>query len=304
MSKKVLVLSGGFSAERDVSLSSSGDIAEALKTKGYDVVIHDLRDTWKFIDVLKKEKPDVVFNGLHGNWGEDGEVQGLLDMLQIPYTHSGVKASCIGMDKYVTKIVAENSGIRVASGQKMTVREFVANGTVIPYPYVVKPVSEGSSVGVFIVKNAEEKLLVKYDDPDREILVEEFISGRELTAMCLEGKAYCVTELKASNEFYDYKAKYTNGITQHILPAELPQDVTEICKKYAEKLHLALGCNSVSRTDFRYNPEDGVVFLEINTNPGMTSLSLVPEQAKYAGIDYSTLCSRLVENAKCRKLPA
>ena len=301
MFKKVLVLTGGFSAEREVSLSSGNDIVCALQKKGYEVLAHDLTDVWKFIDVLKNEKPDVVFNGLYGNWGEDGEIQGLLDLLQIPYTHSGLKTSALGMDKSLTKMVAQECGIRIAPSQKMTVRDFIEKGTNIPFPFVVKPVCDGSSVGVFIVENSEDLKKVNYNDLDREILVEKFISGQELTVMCLEGKAHVVTELRASKNFYDYKAKYTNGITQHILPAEIPSSVADECKTYAEKLHRALGCNMVSRIDLRYNPKDGVVLLEINTNPGMTSLSLVPEQAKYAGISYEDLCAKLVENAKCRK---
>lgn len=304
MAKKVLVLIGGFSAEREVSLSSGKDIAAALQTKGYETLLYDLQNAWDFVEVLKKEKPDVVFNGLYGNWGEDGTIQGMLDLLQIPYTHSGMRASMVGMDKHLTKYLARTCGIRVAQSQKMTARQFFKNGTIIPLPYVVKPVSDGSSVGVFIVQTPEDILKVKYKDIDREVLIEKYIPGHELTVMCLEDKAYVVTELKASDEFYDYKAKYTNGVTQHILPAEIPYEVAEICKAYAEKLHQALGCNTVSRVDLRWNEEDGVVLLEINTNPGMTSLSLVPEQAKYAGIDYAELCSRLVENAKCRKIEA
>lgn len=302
MSKKVLVLMGGFSAERDVSLSSGEDIAKALKSKGYDVILYDLQDAWDFVKVLKKEKPDVVFNGLYGNWGEDGTIQGMLDLLQVPYTHSGMRASMVGMDKHLTKYVAKTCGIRVAQSQKMTAREFFKNGTIVPLPYVVKPVSDGSSVGVFIVQTPEDILKVKYKDLDREVMIEKYVPGHELTVMCLEDKAYVVTELKAGNDFYDYEAKYTNGVTHHVLPAELPYEVSEICKAYAEKLHQALGCNTVSRVDLRWNEEDGVVLLEINTNPGMTALSLVPEQAKYAGISYADLCAKLVENAKCRKL--
>ena len=302
MSKKVLVLMGGLSAEREVSLSSGKDIVNALKSKGYKTVVHDFKDVWELIEVIRKEKPDVIFNGLYGNWGEDGEIQGMFDLMQIPYTHSGLKASAIGMDKYITKMVAKSCGIRVAPSQKMTVRDFLQNGTVIPMPFVVKPVCDGSSVGVFIVNDQEDLLKVKYKDLDREILVEKYIPGHELTVMCLEDRAYVVTELKASDEFYDYKAKYTDGVTRHVLPAEIPYEVSEICKAYAEKLHQRLGCNTVSRVDLRYNPEDGVVLLEINTNPGMTSLSLVPEQAKYAGISYEDLCAKLVENAKCRKI--
>ena len=301
MQKRVLVLTGGFSAEREVSLSSGKDIAKALESKGYKVILYDLCDAWNFVRLLKEERPDVVFNGLYGNWGEDGTVQAVLDLLQIPYTHSGMKASLLGMDKYLTKEIAKENGIAVAPSEKMTAQEFFDKGTSIELPYVVKPVSDGSSVGVFIVKNKEDIQKVSYEDSTREILVEKYIPGHELTVMCLEGKAYVVTELKTSDEFYDYKAKYTNGVTKHILPAGIPDDVAEICKRYAEKLHRALGCRSVSRIDLRWNEKDGVIFLEINTNPGMTSLSLVPEQAKFAGIGYTDLCAKLVENASCRK---
>ena len=302
MSKKVLLLSGGFSSEREVSLSASKDIEKALLSKGYKVVVHDLQNTWDFVDVLKKEKPDVVFNGLYGNWGEDGAIQGMLDLLQIPYTHSGMHASLVGMDKHLTKYVAKTCGIRVAQSQKMTAREFFKNGTVVPMPYVVKPISDGSSVGVFIVREQEDILRVKYKNIYTEVLVEKYIPGHELTVMCLEDKAHVVTELKASNDFYDYNAKYTSGKTEHVLPAEVPYEVSEICKAYAEKLHQALGCNTLSRVDMRWNEEDGVVLLEINTNPGMTALSLAPEQAKYVGISYEDLCEKLVEGAKCRKM--
>ena len=304
MAKKVLILVGGFSSEREVSLSAGVDIEKALQSKGYETVLYDLQNAWDFVKVLQKEKPDVVFNGLYGNWGEDGSIQGMLDLLQVPYTHSGMMASAVGMDKHLTKYVAKTCGIRVAQSQKMTAREFFKNGTIVPMPYVVKPVSDGSSVGVFIVREQEDILKVKYKNIDREVLVEKYIPGHELTVMCLEDKAYVVTELKAGNEFYDYNAKYTNGKTEHVLPAEIPYEVSEICKAYAEKLHQALGCNTVSRVDLRWNEEDGVVLLEINTNPGMTSLSLVPEQAKYAGISYADLCAKLVEGAKCRGLNA
>ena len=302
MAKKVLLLTGGFSAERDVSLAAGKDIAGALMTKGYDVVLHDLTDVWQFIDVLRAEKPDVVFNGLYGKWGEDGTIQGMLDLLQIPYTHSGMRASVIGMDKSLTKLVARNCRIKVAEGYKTTVHEFVEKGAKMTLPYVVKPVSDGSSVGVFIIKIPEDLQKINYANQDTEILVEKYISGHELTVMCLNGRAYVVTELKAAKEFYDYEAKYTDGITRHVLPAEIPENVAETCKNYAEKLHRELGCRTVSRSDFRWNEADGVVLLEINTNPGMTSLSLVPEQAKYAGTDYATLCAELVENAQCRKI--
>lgn len=301
MSEKVLLVYGGFSAEREVSLSSKNDIASALKNKGYTVIEHNLTDVWAFLDILKTEKPDVVYNGLYGNWGEDGEIQGLLDMLQIPYTHSGLKASALGMDKYLTKLLASAAGVKVARGEKTTATAYLQNGTKVPYPYVVKPVCDGSSVGVYIVHNAEEEKNVTYTDSNLPLLIEQYIAGRELTAMCLNGKANVITELKTDCSFYDYQAKYTSGKTHHILPAELPEDVAETCKRYTETVYNALGCRSVARCDFRYNEKDGVVLLEINTNPGMTALSLVPEQAKYLGISFEDLCDILVKNATCRK---
>lgn len=301
MSEKVLLVYGGFSAEREVSLSSKNDIASALKNKGYTVIEHDLTDVWAFLDILKNEKPDVVYNGLYGNWGEDGEIQGLLDMLQIPYTHSGLKASALGMDKYLTKLLASAAGVKVAQGEKTTAAAYLQNGTKVPYPYVVKPVCDGSSVGVYIVHNAEEAKNVTYTDSNLPLLIEQYIAGRELTAMCLNSKANVITELKTDCSFYDYQAKYTSGKTHHILPAELPEDVAETCKRYTETVYKALGCRSVARCDFRYNEKDGVVLLEINTNPGMTALSLVPEQAKYLEISFEDLCDILVKNAACRK---
>ncbi|MCI5634253.1 MAG: D-alanine--D-alanine ligase [Alphaproteobacteria bacterium] len=301
MSKKVLLVYGGFSAEREVSLSSKNDIASALKNKGYTVIEHDLTDVWAFLDILKNEKPDVVYNGLYGNWGEDGEIQGLLDMLQIPYTHSGLKASALGMDKYLTKLLASAAGVKIAQGEKTTAAAYLQNGTKVPYPYVVKPVYDGSSVGVYIVHNAEEAKNVTYTDSNLPLLIEQYIAGRELTAMCLNGKANVITELKTDCSFYDYQAKYTSGKTHHILPAELPEDVAETCKRYTETVYKALGCRSVARCDFRYNEKDGVVLLEINTNPGMTALSLVPEQAKYLEISFEDLCDILVKNAAYRK---
>lgn len=301
MSEKVLLVYGGFSAEREVSLSSKNDIASALKNKGYTVIEHNLTDVWTFLDILKNEKPDVVYNGLYGNWGEDGEIQGLLDMLQIPYTHSGLKASALGMDKYLTKLLASAAGVKVAQGEKTTAAAYLQNGTKVPYPYVVKPVCDGSSVGVYIVHNAEEAKNVTYTDSNLPLLIEQYIAGHELTAMCLNGKANVITELKTDCSFYDYQAKYTSGKTHHILPAELPEDVAETCKRYTETVYKALGCRSVARCDFRYNEKDGVVLLEINTNPGMTALSLVPEQAKYLKISFEDLCDILVKNAACRK---
>lgn len=302
MTKKVMVLMGGFSSEHDVSLQSGSSVAEALRKKGYNVVEHNLTDSTKLINDLNKEKPDVVFNALHGNWGEDGTIPALLDLLQIPYTHSGMTASCIGMNKYLTKLIAEKAGIKTAFGRKMTAREFISVASTLPRPFVVKPISDGSSVGVFIVEKPEDIFKIRYDDPTTEILVEKYIAGQELTVMCYQGKAHVVTEMKALEGFYDYTNKYTAGKTLHIIPANIPDEAARLCLSYAETIHNCLGCKTVSRSDFRYNPEDGVVFLEINTHPGMTGLSLVPEQAKYIGISYEDLCATLVEEAACRPL--
>lgn len=302
MSKKVLVLMGGFSHEREVSLVSGKGVAEALRQKNFEVIEFELKSGWELVEILKKEEPDVVFNALHGNWGEDGEVQGLLDMLQIPYTHSGVKASLLGMDKNITKNIAKSCGITVALSEKLKVKDFWSRGTSISMPYVLKPVSDGSSVGVFVVMDKDDLKHVRYDDENIEILVEEFVEGKELTVACIDGKAYVVTEIRPSVEFYDYKAKYTDGVTKHVLPAEIPDEVAEKCKQWAEILHKKMECKSVSRIDVRYNVKDGPVFLEINTHPGMTPLSLVPEQAKYVGISYADLCERLVMSASCRTL--
>lgn len=298
---KVLLLYGGFSAEREVSSASKDDISAALKSKGYEVFEHNLTDARGLLAAIDKIKPDAVYNGLYGNWGEDGEIQGFLDMLQIPYTHSSLKASAAGMDKDWCRLIAKQNGVKTAEGKKTTFGEYKKHGAGMEYPYVVKPVSDGSSVGVFIVKNDEDAQKVSYSSDSDAILIEKYIPGHEFTVMTLEGKAYCVTELKPKSGFYDYKSKYTSGMTTHVLPADIPQDVADTCKKYAVIMHAALGCNTVSRCDFRYNPEDGVVFLEINTNPGMTKLSLVPEQAKYIGISYADLCEKLVKNAACRK---
>ena len=302
MAKKVLVLMGGFSAEREVSLTTGKCVCAALKKAGYEVVSHDLQNGFELVETLKKEKPDVVFNALHGNWGEDGEIQGFLDVLQVPYTHSGLKASVLGMDKSLTKELASENGIKVPQGEKMTFRKFKAEGTFLKMPYVVKPVSDGSSVGVYIVRTPEDLQAIDYADEEREILVEKYIEGKELTVSVLNGKALTVTEMRPKSGFYDYRAKYTDGVTEHVIPAEIPEAAFNTALRYAEKLHRALGCNTVSRTDMRYNEKDGVVVLEINTNPGMTPLSLVPEQFKYAGGSYRELCRILVEEAKCRKI--
>lgn len=301
--KKVMVIMGGLSSEREVSLVSGKGATEALKKCGYEVYPFDFKNGYELFEELKRVKPDVVFNALHGNFGEDGCIQGFLDVLQIPYTHSDVNASAIGMNKQATKEIAVSLGINVAQSQTMTFAKFKQKGTRIDLPYVLKPVSDGSSVGVFIIKDDKDLVGVNYKNENLEILVEKFIAGKELTCAVIDGKSYVVTELRAKEDFYNYEAKYTNGMTEHILPAPIPDDIAETIKTFSQRIHQALNCNTVSRSDFRYNEEDGVVFLEINTNPGLTPLSLVPEQAKYIGISYEELCKKLVENATCKNIP-
>ena len=301
MSKKVLVIMGGFSSEREVSLVSGRGIVEALRSEGYTVFEHDLTDAAELVETIKREKIDVVFNALHGNWGEDGEIQGLLDMLQIPYTHSGLKASAVGMDKHLTKLVCESINIKTPCGEKKTYGQFCNEGTKVVMPYVIKPVCDGSSVGVYIIRKNDDLKQVSFDD-DVEILIEKYIEGQELTVAVLKDKALTVTEMCPRQGFYDYNAKYSDGVTEHIIPAQIPQKAFDEALLSAEKLHKTLGCKTVSRCDFRYNPQDGVVLLEINTAPGMTPLSLVPEQYKYCGGTYSELCKILVEDAACRKI--
>lgn len=300
--KKILVVKGGFSSERDVSLVSGAKIAQALKNKGYDVIEHDLNNTSAFLKVLEDEKPNAVFNALHGNFGEDGEIEGLLDMLQIPYTHSGMRACVLGMNKDLAKMVALQNGIATAPFEVMTYQEFLTHGTRFEKPYVVKPTSDGSSVGVFIVQNAEDEKKIFYENMNESIMVEKYIPGRELTVSVVAEQPFAVTELRPKKDFYNYEAKYTSGATEHILPAELEPAVYQKALDVALKMHQLLGCHFISRTDFRYNENDGLVFLEVNTHPGMTPLSLVPEQAKYKGVSYEDLCQMLVENVTCRTI--
>lgn len=223
MPEKILVLSGGFSAEREVSAVSGKGVAQALRECGYDVVEHNLTSAYGLLEALQAEKPDAVFNALHGNWGEDGEIQGFLDMLQIPYTHSGLAASFLGMNKLLTKEICRLNGIKTADYRALTYGEFKKRGAGMDFPYVIKPQSDGSSVGVFIVKNKEDESKVCYDDEACELLAEKYIAGKELTVAVIDGKACGVTELRPAKGFYDYKAKYTNGATMHILPAEIDE---------------------------------------------------------------------------------
>lgn len=302
MSKHVAVLLGGRSPERDVSLVSGRKVVEALEAKGYQVSPIDPRDA-DWIDQLNGVKPDVVFNALHGDWGEDGRVQGVLDYLGYPYTHSGVAASALAMDKQRAKAVLREAGIQCPEGQLIS-RFEAARDHVLKPPYVAKPNAQGSSVGVVIVPegaNRPPAILGSEDWPyDEEVLIERFIPGRELTVAVMGDKPLTVTEIVPKTAFYDYDAKYSDGGSVHQLPADVPQAVFDECMAEALKAHQVLGCRGLTRSDFRYDPETGGVWLlEINTQPGMTPTSLAPEQAAHCGIGFPDLVAWMVENAAC-----
>lgn len=299
MAKRVALLKGGLSAEREISLVSGAACAKALRELGHEVIEIDAKDD--LAEALKQVKPDVVFNALHGRWGEDGCVQGLLELLKIPYTHSGVLASAIAMDKPMAKRVFAGSGLRCPEG-KVVLREEMFAGDPMPRPYVVKPANEGSSVGVKICFENDNFFFTPENWTYGEsVLVERYIHGRELTVAVLRDKALGVTELIVKQGFYDYENKYTAGKTEHICPAQLPKDVAEAAMHMALEAHRALGCRGLSRSDFRYDDawpgERGLYLLEINTQPGMTPLSLSPEQARHAGIPFTSLVQMLVEDA-------
>jgi D-alanine-D-alanine ligase len=302
--KRIAMLLGGKSAERDVSLSSGAGCAAALREEGFDVVeidptIDDLTAQ------LLRSRPDAAFNALHGRWGEDGCVQGLLELLQIPYTHSGVLASALAMHKQRSKDVYRAAGLPVVSSIVVDRKEAVARHLMEP-PYVIKPVNEGSSVGVFIIRKGDnrppEALGREEWQLSNEMMIEEYVPGRELTVAVMGGKALGVTEIMTNLEFYDYEAKYAQGGSVHVLPAELPVSINEEAMRLAEQAHAALGCRGVSRTDLRYDDTQGksrLILLETNTQPGMTPTSLVPEQAAYRGHSYRQLCRWIVEDASC-----
>lgn len=299
----VAVLMGGWSNERPVSLMSGNGVADALEKVGYKVSRVDMDRN--VAQVLAGLRPDVVFNALHGVPGEDGSVQGMLDLMGIKYTHSGMVTSVIAIDKELTKQRLVPSGIPMPKGTIVESESLYA-GDPLPRPYVLKPVNEGSSVGVAIVKadgNYGNPISREAIGPWQEfdtLLAEPFIKGRELTVAVLGGKPLCVTELKPKSGFYDFDAKYTDGLTEHVCPAEIPQDIADYMMELAQRAHELLGCKGASRTDFRWDDElgrDGVFVLETNTQPGMTPLSLVPEQAKQMGISYEQLVDILVKEA-------
>ena len=297
--KHVAVLLGGLSSEREVSLVSGRECADALERLGAKVSRVDAgRD---IAQVLTRLKPDVCFNALHGAWGEDGCVQGVLETLAIPYTHCGVLASALAMDKQKAKAVLAAAGVIVPGGGLFN-RFTVASSHVMPPPYVVKPNAEGSSVGVFLVFDGANRPPQAIVDPSwtfgEEVMIEPYIRGRELAVGVMDGKAMTVTDIIPRTGFYDYEAKYADGGSVHVVPAPIPPHAFEKALKLSEMAHAALGCRGVTRADLRYDDvNDVLVLLEVNTQPGMTPTSLVPEQAAQQGVDFDRLVLWITEDA-------
>ncbi len=289
---------GGPSAEREVSLSSGRECAAALRDAGLDVVEVDAG--LDLVARLHEIKPDVVFNALHGRWGEDGCVQGLLEWLRIPYTHSGVLASALAMDKQRSKEAFKQAGLPVVESVIATKVE-VSKRHVMAPPYVVKPNNEGSSVGIYIVNEGANTPPQLADTMPDEVMVETFAPGREMTTTVMGDRALGVTDI-ITDGWYDYEAKYAEGGSRHEVPANIPQEIYDACMDYAVRAHQALGCRGVSRTDFRWDESrglDGLIILEVNTQPGMTPTSLSPEQAELIGMSFSDFCAWMVEDASC-----
>ncbi|MFT8441184.1 D-alanine--D-alanine ligase [Acetobacter fabarum] len=309
-SKRITVLMGGISSERTVSLSSGQGVAEALRSLGHTVSTLDAgADLGALVAELGAQKPDVVFNALHGRFGEDGCIQGILDWMGLAYTHSGVRASATAMNKAAARAAFVSAGLPVAEGRVIDIAE-LAEGDPLPAPYVVKPVSEGSSVGVSIVRpgaNVRERIVRDWTFGPHA-LVEEFIPGREITVGVMGERALTITDITptgSGHDFYDYDAKYNTGGSRHELPALIAPDVAQRALDVAVEAHKALGCAGASRSDFRLDDADPanprLILLEVNTQPGMTATSLLPEQAAYCGISYPALCHWLVEQATCRQ---
>ena len=299
--KKVAILKGGCASEREVSLSTGAACSEAISKLGYNVKSIDTK--YNFIEDLMKLKPDIVFNALHGRHGEDGLIQGVLETMKIPYTHSGVLASSIAMDKNLAKVFFKDAGIPVIDHLVLD-PGFSIKEIPFPFPYVIKPVDGGSSVGVMIFRNQDDWLLNKnFEDDNRQYLVEPYIPGRELTVATMGNKSLTVTDI-LSEEWYNYEAKYKIGASRHIIPANIPENIKNLCLNYALIAHKKLGCRGVTRTDFRWNEKfgtKGLFVLELNTQPGMTPTSLVPEQASYVGISFEELCEWLIKDASYDK---
>ncbi|MDP3531959.1 MAG: D-alanine--D-alanine ligase [Alphaproteobacteria bacterium] len=301
--KNIVLLKGGWSTEREVSLTTAIGIEKALKNLGHDVKCIDLhRDMEQLVKALNP-KPDLVFNALHGKWGEDGCIQAVLDMMAIPYTHSGRLSSKLAMNKHIAIQLFRNAGLPIAESYVTTIDDALSNPKMSP-PYVIKPVSEGSSVGVHIVhENTKPNFDPKDWMLDPIVLVERYIPGRELSVAIMGDKALGILELRPKTGlFYNYEAKYTDGMTEHLMPAPIPKDIEDYAKEISLIAHKTLGCRGVTRSDIRFDDtkgKDGIILLEVNTQPGFTPLSIVPEIAQYNGISFESLIQWMVEEAKC-----
>lgn len=300
--KKVCAVKGGYSTEREISLISGTEMAKAARNLGYDVCEFDFNgDLPALVAFLKAENVDCVLNGLHGEGGEDGNIQAVFNLMKLPYTHSGVMASSIAMDKHISGLIFSQNGISVPKSRLYLWEEFRKNPD-FPLPFVIKPVNGGSSCGVFIIKQLSDMESVEWKYGSH-VHVSEYIPGLELTVGVLDGKALEVTNILTPSGFYDYKNKYSEGGSFHELPAKIPAEIREKAMEHAEKAHTILGCRGVTRTDFRYNDVTNELYvLEINTQPGMSPLSLIPEQAEYVGITFEQLIDHLVQEAICDEL--
>ena len=303
---RVAVLYGGISTEREVSLNSGRQVIVALREAGFEVTPIIVDDDLGAVIAALTPSPDAVFNALHGRFGEDGAIQGVLDLLGIPYTHSGVRASSIAMDKATAKALFHAAGLPIAAGRVVTIDD-LERADPLPMPYVVKPVNEGSSVGVEIIKAGDNRraAVARAWKFGREALVEEYIPGRELTVAVMGERPLAVTEILAdAGVFYDYESKYADGGSRHIVPAAVHPRIYAQALDVAAAAHRVLGCRGATRADFRYDDTAGepgrLVLLEINTQPGLTPTSLLPEQAAYVGMSFPSLCAWMVENAACR----
>ena len=306
MKKHVAVLMGGWSGERGVSLSSAKCIINALHELGHQVTAIDVtRDIPRLIRDLTP-RPDLVMNILHGKYGEDGRIQSLLDILGIPYTFSNVCASAVAMDKHLSKKLFQIEGITTPIWKKTSKEQAFSGEVALPMPYVLKPYDEGSSLGVHIINSPEDLHKAcqtwKYND---QVMIEEYIAGKELSVAIINGKALGVLELRPKQGFFDYKAKYTNGATDHIMPAEIAPEMHQLAMETTEKAYRAIGCSGIARVDFRYDETrskgDQLHILEVNTQPGMTSLSIVPDIAAHVGITFTQLVQMMIEDVVCNE---
>ena len=303
---KVLVLQGGVSEEKEVSDSTAETCIEALERINLvvEAVSVNSNNIHNLAEIIKSQNPDVIFNALHGGIGENGTIQGLFETLKIPYTHSGVLSSATAMDKFISKKIFKTSGLPVIEDLLLRGGEQLNEVPFAP-PFVIKPNSGGSSVGIHFIKFQEQIDEVRrfVTDQDREYLLEKYIPGRELTVAVLNGRPFTVTDI-VTDDWYNYDAKYKSGGSEHIVPADIPQEIFDLCINYAVTAHNSLGCRGITRSDFRWNEKkgkEGLYILELNTQPGMTKTSLVPEQAKYIGLDLQYICLELIKDASCNK---